>query len=46
MPIGKYKGKDMSDIPEYYLEWVLKNMKREEVLEETEKELQRRGVKI
>lgn len=36
----------MSDIPEYYLEWVLKNMKREEVLEETEKELQRRGVKI
>lgn len=39
---GKHKGKLFSEIPQDYLEWLLENMRNENVLRLVEKELSRR----
>ena len=44
MPFGKHKGKDLSDIPLFYVRWLILNVFDDDVLvEECEKEIERRN---
>lgn len=38
MPSGKFRGKDMSEIPSPYLRWVAENWKEDEIAEAADKE--------
>jgi len=44
MPFGKHKGKDLSDIPLYYIRWLTMNVFDDYVLvEQCEQEIERRN---
>ncbi len=40
MPYGKFKGKEMEDIPSGYLRWIAENFNNEDVCEAADKEYQ------
>lgn len=42
MPFGKYKGVDMRFIDSDYLEWVIKSVNDEDIVEAADEELQRK----
>lgn len=45
MPCGKFKGKDIEDLPDWYLKWVAENWKEDrakdrQICEEADREYQ------
>ncbi len=39
MPFGRYKGKDMEDLPTDYLQWLAENVSNTAVVQEAENQL-------
>ena len=38
MPFGKFKGKDLEEIPSGYLKWLAENCENDEIATEADKE--------